>query len=109
MILIASLGELPDYQKLRKIGAGKVEAKEVTRAEEFKFRTTKRAEFKPKPVEQLTFTARRLTSDESMKKALLGHTVKQVAKRECTVPESVSLFISFLELSNISAWIELKE
>jgi len=84
-------GELPDYQKLRKMGTGKVQAKETTKAQGFQFRTTKRAEFKPKPTEQMTFTARRLTSDQSMRKALLGHTIKEVAKRECTVPESPGL------------------
>lgn len=84
-------GELPDYQKLRKIGTSKFQAKETTRAQGFQFHTSERAEIKPKPTEQLTFSARRLTSDESMRKALLGHTVKSVAKRECTVPESPGL------------------
>lgn len=102
-------GELPDYQKLRKIGTGKVKAKEKTRPEAFEFRTSKRAEFKPTPVEPKVFTGRRLTSDESMRKALLGHTVKQIAKRECTVPESVSIFCSFVRFLRFSlAWVKLK-
>lgn len=83
-------GELPDYQKLRKIGTGKDKPKEKTLPKAFEFHTSKRAELKPKPVEPKVFTARLRTSDESMRKALLGHKVKQIAKKKCTVPESVS-------------------
>jgi hypothetical protein len=86
---------------LRKIGTGKVQAKETTRAQGFQFRTSKRAEFKPKPTEAVTFAARRLTTDESMRKALQGHTVKEIVKKECTIPKSVSFSNFFFEILSI--------
>jgi len=41
---VGAPGELPDFQKLRKIGTGKVRAKEATKAQGFQLRTSKRAE-----------------------------------------------------------------
>jgi hypothetical protein len=87
---------------MRKIGTGKVQAKEATKAQGFQFRTSERAEFKPKhSSEPVTFSARRLTSDESMRKALVGHTVKEIVRKECTTPESVSFSRFFAKTNHI--------